>query len=1361
MPPLTGIENGGYTNKPDVSLGIAKPDPAYNIYYTMSVNGSDPGDPVTSSQLFPGSLLFTGEPSAETTIRLKFLPVNRITKVSGPVTEYRFTIDLLPPEAPEFVFKDNDLFIEGEGTVYYTIDENGIEPALPSTGSSRYYDKIYLNGYEGKRTAYTVSAVTYDKSGNRSPVAGPKTFVIDKRIPDLPDISGAEYGISYNTDNIRIRRDLSDTEVKVYYTFTIDGSDPPLPDLGSPVLNESISFTGVPNEETVCRIKFLPYSTENHNKGSVSELRFTIDLRPPALPVPKGFTSGSVSNTAVLLDVLREDPEDQVFIGLSETGQDIPDPFDALGTLMPEEFFLNVEPGTEHTYYFTFGAMDNAGNRTINEEVYSVTIDKKAPDMPLVTGVTDGGVYNRAVRIGLGSGDTSDEILYVLSNYPLERDADISSMGKVYTGTLTADIPKGEEQWFILDALVKDKAGNTSQESLRLSFSIDKIAPSSPVFEGVPENGITAQPVQITFDNAGAGVYYELSTDGRQPQLPGRGSSRYSEPLTFSGEPDKEVSYVISAVSTDSAGNMSLSPSMISFTIDRKIPPEPDKPEIDKSLLHRGLIQVAWDAPPEGNLFYRVDGNGEDEVFSLFDAPFFITVPEDKESVSLFYFVSDTAGNRSRESKIRILLPKRDVPLVRGITDGKTYSENISMVKNVTNGIVRYEITEPPETVKQVNRFSPMLENGLVLDTAYGETNRYMVSVALFADTEDQSTLKKEFYSIAIDKSPPPSPSIQGVEQEQYYQSDVTISISHTEGTLFYQLSNTTAGDDPAAAGKFTEYVQPLKIKSKPGEFASYRVTAFTADEAGNRSSEKIVAFYIDREIIYVSGRGNDLYIGSREKPFRSIRKAFYQSETTGRKTIFISTGEYLFRGPLILDTDITIVGGFNPDTWEKSETVSTIIKRNESYPDDTPLMWMRGGKIIVRDLQLSAEKESSVLIRTSAGETSLSGLTLSVDSCSGTNVIDHRAGRLWITGSTFKTYSSDTPVMLYSAGKSLAVSESVFEADDNSKYTAVVLKNLESADFSFVTMMPGTGEHTTGIVSFQTDIRMENVTLSTGKGSADAFGLRLEGGSLSLHKSVLNGEGGARVSTLLYADDARIDIDESILDAGAYGGAIALHVKDSRLNLIRSTVKSKETREFIYFVKSVRSTGLVSNNHFIGSSSGDVIVCESASSSLDIFNNTILGLEGKRMTLGFRISGDRGSRIINNIVISNNRANSTAVAVLGSSTVPEIRANNFARWKTILAYGNAMYTSMDALNSSDGYPFGGRIHKNIEEEVQNTFIVSKDSELKLKQSSLCVDGGIDVKPLGGDAVDWENEKRPNPDQGIKPTYDIGADEYY
>jgi hypothetical protein len=49
---------------------------------------------------------------------------------------------------------------------------------------------------------------------------------------------------------------------------------------------------------------------------------------------------------------------------------------------------------------------------------------------------------------------------------------------------------------------------------------------------------------------------------------------------------------------------------------------------------------------------------------------------------------------------------------------------------------------------------------------------------------------------------------------------------------------------------------------------------------------------------------------------------------------------------------------------------------------------------------------------------------------------------------------------------------------------------------------------------------------------------------------------------------------------------------------------------------------------------------------------------------------------------------------------------------------------------------------------------------LALRENSLCIDGGIDAKKIGGLDRDWIGKKRPNPEGGARQRYDIGAYEF-
>ncbi|MEW5815291.1 MAG: hypothetical protein AB1798_07870, partial [Spirochaetota bacterium] len=197
------------------------------------------------------------------------------------------------------------------------------------------------------------------------------------------------------------------------------------------------------------------------------------------------------------------------------------------------------------------------------------------------------------------------------------------------------------------------------------------------------------------------------------------------------------------------------------------------------------------------------------------------------------------------------------------------------------------------------------------------------------------------------------------------------------------------------------------------------------------------------------------------------------------------------------------------------------------------------------------------------------------------------------------------------------------------------------------------------------------------------------------------------------------------------------------------------------YLFKLINTKGTIYTNHFSGGSSEDFIAFDFLSSFVKFFNNTVIMGEGSRVYWGFKITDDSGSGIINNILLRKTDIPAGSAFVMKRSSEVEILSNNIFGWSNILETEDKTLKNSDDLNKTDGLPFGGNVNGNVSESFTNTFKVSKTGELTLNEVSLCVDGGYDVRIYGGPDTDWQGQKRPNPNHGLRPAYDIGADEFY
>lgn len=254
--------------------------------------------------------------------------------------------------------------------------------------------------------------------------------------------------------------------------------------------------------------------------GNVTTVSFTIDK---TAPVVTGVTNNAYYNT----DVTPEFNE-------------------GTAKLNGSDFTSGTKLTLEGSY--TLVVTDNAGNVT----TVTFTIDKTAP---VVTGVTDGGLYNYDVTPEFNEGTAT------LNGSPFTSGTTVSA-DNTYT------------------LIVTDRAGNTTT----VVFTIDKTAPTV----GITYSTNPAKAGNLTI----TATYSELVRDGDTPQIsinqPGTTDIRLQAMIigsdrkiwtyvytvnTANGAEYKDGTAVISLAAVhDAAGNSSTQPTDNRFKIDTKSP---------------------------------------------------------------------------------------------------------------------------------------------------------------------------------------------------------------------------------------------------------------------------------------------------------------------------------------------------------------------------------------------------------------------------------------------------------------------------------------------------------------------------------------------------------------------------------------------------------------------------------------------------------------------------------------------------------------------------------------------------------------------------------------------------------------------
>ncbi|HOV65105.1 MAG TPA: hypothetical protein PLG43_14625, partial [Spirochaetia bacterium] len=433
-------------------------------------------------------------------------------------------------------------------------------------------------------------------------------------------------------------------------------------------------------------------------------------------------------------------------------------------------------------------------------------VDRKKPDLPVLSGFTPDGIYNTPVRL---TATVPDGVKFFIaystdSSESTALPDPFSSAAYLFQSSFTLDVADGEEKSFTIRTGAYDPAGNTAILEKPVKITIDKKSPDPPRFSGIPARGLTNEAVLVSFTQTDGDVYYTLCKGSEAHEIPTKSSIRYEKPFLIEGEAGREIFYNIQAISFDRAGNISPECSSAQFIIDREPPPKPEKPSITPLKLKNSLI-VSWPAVlpalQDVSIYYAA---GSEKEFRKYDLPFEIK-PDKKESISLSYYAEDDAGNRSDVESIEFDLVSLSENFVSGIQQGMVTNKPVRFTPLAATGIVRYEVSTSGREAAPVSQFSSQLGDGVEFDAAFGETISFSVRFKLFESVTDPVGGSEKSVSFTIDKTPPPPPELSGIADGAFYQDDRILSFTAPEGDIYYLVTYTDTGN-PLFEKDFSRY---------------------------------------------------------------------------------------------------------------------------------------------------------------------------------------------------------------------------------------------------------------------------------------------------------------------------------------------------------------------------------------------------------------------------------------------------------------------------------------------------------------------------------------------------------------------------
>ncbi|MCP1575000.1 hypothetical protein J2S30_003379 [Herbaspirillum rubrisubalbicans] len=491
---------------------------------------------------------------------------NTSTGVDSIKVEHKVVIDTVAPPANLLIKleKDNGSSdtdgVTNQGKVNVSNLAPGaqweyqIDNGLFQTGSGNSFEVTQPG-------AHTLTVRQYDSAGNRS-AAQTLSMTLDTTAPAAPVIALANAGGTVNglsvTNNDTIR--ISGLEANATWQWRVnrnDFTDNPDWTIGSGTSFNPAGLSPNQNRNVYVEVRQLDQAG---NPGSVSRLSFTMDTTPPAAPRlvlagARGDAATGLFSNSGNIDVEGLEP-----LGRWEYSLNGGSSFIA-GT--GSRLTLPAGDGQKTVIVRQF---DLAGNRTDSAPL-SFTLDTAKPNAPTARLRTDSGSNgidgisnDGTIRLeGLEPGATWE--------YSLDNGSNWSTQGISSDNTLNFT-DNGTRRSLLVRQI--DRAGNVSDPSGKLEFTVDTTPPHTPLL-ALANNSSGDEVLRITNNGTinvrdlDADSTWQYSTDGGATWSNGSGNS-----FTVSGDGDKQLR----VRQTDAAGNTTTS-AVLTMKLDTTPPTKP------------------------------------------------------------------------------------------------------------------------------------------------------------------------------------------------------------------------------------------------------------------------------------------------------------------------------------------------------------------------------------------------------------------------------------------------------------------------------------------------------------------------------------------------------------------------------------------------------------------------------------------------------------------------------------------------------------------------------------------------------------------------------------------------------------------
>jgi large repetitive protein len=535
--------NGATVGSPNPTIaGTAEPLATVTIRVDGLVVGSVVADASGNFSLSTTLNLMAGSHSASA-------QATDVVGNTGPMSALTiFTVDLAVLDTG-FLSTPPALSSSSTATFVFTSNKSGVsyECSLDAMAFSACSNPAVFNALSEGAHTLRVRAV---RGAEVDSTPASYTWTVDTSAPAAPVINQPANGSTTANASVTV---VGMASPQTTVTVFVDGANVgTVPTNGLGVFTLSLTNTLSNGSHTVRAI-----ATDAAGNVSPSSMvnTFVVDTLaplPPAIVVPVAQSTVS-TRTPVISGTAEANAMVQVEIDGQPVGN-------ATVNGAGQWTLSTVSPLTDGVHTARARAIDAVGNISAYSVVVAFTVDATAPSTPVIVRPANGAFLNDNTPLYVGTADPNVTVAIVVDNVT------IASVVAASNGSFSFDsanpLTDGPHSVIVR---ATDAAGNVSSASLPNVFTVDTVAPATPVIVDPTANQTVGLPSTTIRGIAEAGSLVTIIIDS---VVAGTSTADSAGNFSFTTAPLTEGQHSVSATARDAAGNVSPTSVPVSFTVD-------------------------------------------------------------------------------------------------------------------------------------------------------------------------------------------------------------------------------------------------------------------------------------------------------------------------------------------------------------------------------------------------------------------------------------------------------------------------------------------------------------------------------------------------------------------------------------------------------------------------------------------------------------------------------------------------------------------------------------------------------------------------------------------------------------------------